>query len=152
MIEEIKQKLLSGKEIEEVLKEYDWKFFESFVKEILEAHFFKTTLHLRFKTKRRYEIDILAEKGNLILAIDCKMLGKGRYKKAEIEKAIFLQEERVREFKKFFKIREKKVYSIIITLFEEEIVKKSKTLVVPVWKLNSFLLNLDYYLSLSKNL
>ncbi len=151
MIEEIKQKLLSGKEIEEVLKEYDWKFFENFVKEILEAHSFKTRLHLRFKTERRYEIDVLAEKGNLVLAIDCKMLGKGRYKKAEIEKAIFLQEERVREFKKFSKIKNKKFYSLIITLFEEEIIKKSKTFVVPIWKLNSFLLNLDY-LNFSKNL
>ncbi|MEM5790672.1 MAG: hypothetical protein QXP77_01325 [Candidatus Aenigmatarchaeota archaeon] len=152
MIEEIKQKLLSGKEIEEVLKEYDWKFFENFVKEILEAHSFKTKLHLRFKTRRRYEIDILAERGNLLLAIDCKMLGRGRYKKTEIEKAILLQEERIRKFKKFSKIKSKKLYSIIVTLFEEEILQKSKTFVIPIWKFNSFISNLDYYLSFSKNL
>lgn len=151
MIEEVKQKIISGIEIEEVLKEYDWKFFENFVKEILDAHFFKTKLHLRFKTKRRYEIDILAERGNLLLLIDCKMLGRGRYKRKEIEKAILLQEERTREFKKFSKIKSKRFIPLIVTLFEEEFIKKSKTFVVPIWKFNSFISELDY-LNFSKNL
>lgn len=37
--------------------------------------------NLRFKTNRRYEIDLLAIKNNEIFAVDCKEWGKGRNKK-----------------------------------------------------------------------
>ena len=154
-IEEVEKEIISGKKLEDVIKKFGWKFFENFVKEVLEIHSFTSFNNFRFKTVRRFEIDVLAVKGDLVLGIDCKMLSRGRYKKSEIRRAALLQEERLRELKKVsasFNLSGKKFYSVLITLLEEEIVKEGNTLVIPVWKLNNFLCNLEYYLSFSKNL
>jgi len=49
--------------------------------------------------------------------------------------------------RKTLKLEEKvSFYSFVITLFEEEVAKEDKTFVVPVWKLNNFLLALEEYL------
>ncbi len=148
MIEKIKERVLSGEILEDILEAYDWRDFENFVREVLEAHSFKTYLHFRFKTKRKYEIDVLGKKSDLILLIDCKRLGRGRYKKSELRKAVELQEERAKEFKKFFKdkLENRKICPLIVTLFEEDILKEKNTFVLPVWKLNSFLLEIENYL------
>jgi len=40
-LEEIKQQLLEGKQIEEIIKDVKWQEFEKLVSEILEKHGFK---------------------------------------------------------------------------------------------------------------
>ncbi|MEM5794056.1 MAG: restriction endonuclease [Candidatus Aenigmatarchaeota archaeon] len=153
MLEEIKTKNL-----EEELRSLDWKNFEKVVQEIFEANGFRVKRNFRFKTKKRYEIDIIAIKDNFNFCVDCKRLGKGRYKKSEIVKAIKKQEERNKELKKFLKtnllakdslkIISEKFYPMLVTLFEEEIVKENETFVVPIWKLNSFLNEVENYISI----
>ena len=151
---EIKQQILEGKEIEETIVDINWKEFEGITSEILERHEFKTWNNFRFKTKRRYEIDIVASRNNKTILIDCKHWSTGRYKSSALKKAINDQEERLEEFCKFisknliaktkFKIKQdQKFSSIIVTLHEETLIRDSKSLVVPIWKLNNFLLNLD---------
>jgi hypothetical protein len=39
-----------------------------------------------------------------------------------------------------------KFYPLVVTLFQEDVVKENETFVVPVWKLNSFLVELELYL------
>lgn len=151
MLEEIKTK-----DLEEELKNLDWKNFEKVVQEIFEVNGFRVRRNFRFKTKKRYEIDILAIKDNFNFCVDCKRLGKGRYKKSEIVKAVKKQEERSEELKKFLeinllakeslKIKSMKFYPLLVTLFEEEVIKENETFVVPVWKLNSFLNEVETYI------
>jgi Holliday junction resolvase-like predicted endonuclease len=102
-LDKIKQKFLEGKQIEEIVKDIDWRDFEELVSEILEKHGFKTWNNFRFKTKKRYEIDLIATKGSKTLLIDCKQWSTGRYKKSALKNAIDDQEERLGEFKKFIK-------------------------------------------------
>jgi len=71
-LEEIKQQLLEGKQIEEIIKDVKWQEFEKLVSEILEKHGFKCWNNFRFKTSRRYEVDIVAAKNNTTFLIDCK--------------------------------------------------------------------------------
>ncbi|MCS7105842.1 MAG: restriction endonuclease [Candidatus Aenigmarchaeota archaeon] len=146
---------LRAKNLEKELKILDWKNFEKIVQEIFEVNGFRVKKNFRFKTEKNYEIDLIAVKENFNFSVDCKRLGKGRYKKSEILKAVRKQEERTKELKKFLernliareslKIKSKNFYSLIVTLFEEEVVKEGKTLVVPVCKLNSFLNEVENY-------
>jgi|YelNatPaOPRAMG01_1025707.scaffolds.fasta_scaffold11203_3 hypothetical protein len=154
MLEGVKRE----KNVEEELKNLDWKGFEKAVQEIFELNEFKVKRNFRFKTKRRYEIDLIAIKDRFNFCVDCKRFGKGRYKKSEILKAIKKQEERNKELKKFLrsnmiakeslKIKSMKFYPLIVTLFEEEVIKENQTFVVPVWKLNSFLNEVENYIDL----
>lgn len=154
-LEEIRRRIISGEELEEILEKIDWKEFEEFVAHILEHHDFSPIIHFRFKTKRFYEIDILAVKKDIILAIDCKKWSRGRYKKTGLKYAVDSQEERVEELKKYLKnnkllasklgIEKPRFLSLIITWFEEDMLKFSNTLIVPVWKLNNFLLSISDY-------
>lgn len=146
------------KNIEEILKELDWKDFEKAVQEIFEINGFKVKRNFRFKTKKRYEIDIIAVKDNFNFCIDCKHLSRGRYKKGEILKAVKKQEERAEELKKFLKsnliakellqVKSMKFYPLLVTLFEEDLIKENQTFVIPVWKLNSFLNEVENYIDL----
>ncbi len=145
LVKEVEEKLRSGLTIEEALKETKWKDFESFVADIFKLHGYSTKLHVRFKTKRCYEIDIVAEGKLLTFCVDCKKWKKGRYKKSALKKACEKHFERVNEFCKFSK---KKCTPLIVTYVEEEIVEESNVLVIPLWKLNSFLLNPFKYVEL----
>ena len=155
-IEELQFLIKSGKSIENVIEEFNWKEFEDLVSNVFEENDFKVIRNFRYKTKTRYEIDILALKGNYVLCVDCKEWGKGRYKKSGIKRAARKQEERIKQLKKFLKnnpiareqlkIENQKIFPLIVTWLEEDLVKENNTFVVPIWKLNSFLLELEKYL------
>jgi Holliday junction resolvase-like predicted endonuclease len=144
-------------DIENLTSQIKWNDFESFVSLILEQNNFKTKKNFRFKTKRKYEIDIVAIKNNLVLCIDCKQWKGGRYKKYSILKAINEHENRVFEFIKFLEDNEaakselkisnnSKFQPIIVTLLDEGLIKENNTFIIPMWKLNSFLLEIEKYL------
>lgn len=157
-IDEIESQLKKGKSIEDILEKYDWKKFEAIISEIFQENGFTTKQNFRFKTRKRYEIDILAVKNKKIFCIDCKWWGRGRYKKYGLKHAVVSQENRVKELQKFLKrnpiaesllkVTKYKIYplSLLITLHEEDMVHENKTFVVPVWKLNKFITELENYI------
>ena len=155
-LEKIKIQILEGTSIEKILSRFDWSGFEKTVAEIFLANGFTVERNFRFKTRQRYEIDIIASRAGKIICVDCKGWREGRNKKHAIVKAAEKQEERVKQLKKFIsknpiaqnslKISEtQQIYiPIIVTLLEENIKKDDDdsdngAIVVPVWKLNSFL-------------
>lgn len=156
-LEQIRKCILSGKPIEEIIESFDWQEFEQLVAEIFENNNFRVKQNFRFKTKRRYEIDILAVGNKIVLCVDCKEWGSGRYKRAGLVRAAKKQEERVKQLKKFLKTnliaRQTlqldlycKIYPAIVTWLQEDLVKENNAFVVPVWKLNSFLVEINSYL------
>ena len=155
-LEEVEQFLQKGRTIEEFVEKIDWKEFETFVKEIFSANGFKSISNFRFKTSRRFEIDIVASKNNLVFVVDCKEWDKGRYKNSGLMKAAEDQIRRTDEFKKFLmknpiaknklKVNSNpKVVPILVTWYDETISEHQNCFVVPVWKLNSFLISYDFY-------
>ncbi len=155
--EEIKDKISEGQEIEEVLKKFNWKEFEDFITEIFRSNGFTVKQNFRFKTNSRHEIDLLAVRNKLVLCIDCKEWNRGRYKKTGLKYAARNQEKRLGELRKFLKKNpiatgilnvdaNSNFYPLIVTLFEEDLTKERDTIVIPVWKLNLFLLEMDNYL------
>ncbi len=155
-LREIRKLVLSGKPLEEILEKIDWKEFEGMVSEIFERNGFTVNRNVRFKTRKRYEIDLVAVRG-VVLCVDCKEWGRGRYKKAGLKHAAGKQEERTKKMKRFLKgnpIAQDKLkitpkdefYTLIVTLLEEELIKEGNALIIPVWKLNSFLAELENYI------
>ena len=156
-LDQIKQRVLQGEEIEKIIREIDWKDFEELVSKILKKHDFEIHHNFRFKTNRRYEIDIVAVKKKILLAIDCKKWEKGRYKATGLKYAVQDQKERVKQLKKFLKknpiaksklniSKKVKFIPLIITWFEEDLLEHENVFIVPVWKFNSFLLDLSEYI------
>jgi hypothetical protein len=151
---DVKRKLASGKTVDELMSEFDWKGFESGVADIFSHNDFRTKLNFRFKNSKRYEIDLVAVRNNNVFCVDCKEWSMGRHKATALKTAVLKQEERVKEFKKFLRknIVAKTVLKIensadivplVVTLYDENIVKHGSTFVVPSWKLNTFLLNFE---------
>jgi Holliday junction resolvase-like predicted endonuclease len=139
-LEEIEKMIREGKTVEEILSSVDWREFEEKVEEIFKIHSFKTKRNFRFKTSKRFEIDIIAEKRDLVFIVDCKQWGKGRYKTSPLKKAAERQMERAEAIKQTFIGHNKKIIPIIITLFDECIYEFNGVFIIPVFKLNNFLL------------
>ena len=106
---------------------------------------------------RRHEIDVIAVRGQTVFAVDCKEWGKGRYKAFGLRKASEKQEQRAISLKKFLKnnpiaqkrlkISKQEILPIVVTWLQEDLQKHNGSLIVPVWKLNSFLLQAEKFLS-----
>ena len=155
-LEKIKSEIFKGKTLEEVLKGIDWREFENFVSEIFSKNEYFVKRNFRFKTSRRYEIDLVASRKNLTFCVDCKNWSGGRNKKSGIIFAVEKQYLRVQELRKFMKgnliakkllaFEEKtRVLPLIVTFLQEDVLEENGVFVVPVWKLNSFLLNAENF-------
>lgn len=150
-LEKISRQVLRGKTIEETIEKFDWKDFEQTVSDIFRQNDFRITNNFRFKTRRRYENDLIAVRGDLVFCVDCKRWSSGREKRWGLAKAAKEQKERAAEFSKFvrsnpiartmMKIPHEAFVPMIVTLHQENVLKEGRTFVVPVKKLNAFLLN-----------
>lgn len=156
-LEEIGKKMGKGETIEEILGKYDWKNFERMIAAVFRENGYLIRQNFRFKIKSISEIDVIAAKDGIVFCVDCKWWSQGRYKKSGLRRAVKRQEKRLGLLKKFLKknliakkllnIDDKsRFYPLIVTLFEEELLKEGRTLVVPAWKLNGFLLEAENYL------
>jgi len=145
-IQELQNLLKSGKDIEEILKEYAWQEFEDIVAQILGEHGFDVKRNVRFTlNKKRHEVDIIAERFDEIVCIDCKKWKMRQGKTTALKKAAQEQVVRTKNYKKFAKLKKKAIYPMVVTFLEENIVFADKVPVVPVWKLNEFMLEFPEY-------
>jgi hypothetical protein len=143
----------ANENIEYVLQGLDWREFESTIAEIFSINGFEIEQNFRFKTKRRYEIDVLAARANMTFCVDCKQWKSGRYKNSGLKNAVIMQKGRVEELEKFIAenintkrklgIESQHTYPLIVTLLEENLIEFEKCFIVPAWKLNSFLLDFE---------
>ena len=132
--------------LEDVLESFDWKEFEKVVAKIFEFNDFSVKLNFRFKVKqnrpKRYEIDLIASRSGCVFCVDCKKWRGGRYKKHALKRAVAVQKERVHAYKIFLRHNKadhsikSKIYPLIVTLMEEELVEVDGIFIVPVWKLS----------------
>ncbi len=140
--------------LEDTASSIGWREFENLVSEIFISHSFSVRKNFRFKANRRHEIDLLATRRDMVLCVDCKQWKGGRNKKTALAKAVREQELRLKELSIFLASDDKSatelgidasnsLHTMIVTLLQEEIVKDGETFVVPVWKLNSFLLDFE---------
>lgn len=145
-------------DVEGIASSLSWQDFEGFVAEILRENGFRVSNNVRFKTGGWHEIDIVAVRGDRMLCVDCKRWKGGRSKKRAVAKAAKEQEARLTEFLKYvgeapnagvdvgLSKSVTNFNAMIITLMQEDIIKEEDTFVVPVYKFNSFILEMEKYL------
>ncbi|MFO7872087.1 MAG: restriction endonuclease [Candidatus Undinarchaeales archaeon] len=143
-VEKLKKEINSGAEIEEVLEDVNWQEFEQTVSGLFEKHQYNVETNVWFTLDRRFEVDVIAEKFEEILCIDCKKWGMRKGKTTALKYAVNDQIKRAEAFKQYSK-KKKEIYPILVTFLEENIIFEKNVPIVPVWRLNSFLLNFQKY-------
>ena len=152
-LDAISRRVLRGSQIEDEVGKFDWKEFESIIGDVFRRNDFSVRNNFRFKTKRRYENDLIAVRGDLVFCVDCKRWSSGREKRWSLVKAAKEQQKRTAELGKFLrsnpiarnmmKIPGGGLIPMVVTLHQEDIIKEGETFVVPVKKLNSFVLGFE---------
>lgn len=151
-IEKVIKRVLRGEKIEVAAGKFDWREFEKTIGDAFRYNDFKVGNNVRFKFKRRFEIDLVAERGDVIFCVDCKRWSEGRDKTWSLVNAAADQQIRTEQFRKYSNsnlknilsdenVKEKKYVSMIVTLHQENILQEGKTFVVPIGKLNTFILD-----------
>jgi len=146
-----------GCDVEKVSRLLTWREFEVFCSNVLESCGFRCFLNFRFKySSGRGEIDILGLRRPFILCLDAKHWGARLGKTSGLRNAVKKHVKRVGFFggvlnKYLLNLGiedwgECVLVPLLVTLFQERIIFDSNVPVVPVFKLNSFLMDFDGYL------
>jgi len=147
-----------GASIGEIVEFLTWKDFEGFVASILTTHNYRCVESFRRRgnsTIRGMEIDVIGVRGATIIAIDAKMWGIRSGKAAALRTAAEKQKIRTQELsdeldrlsKKISNLhaREYQLFPVLVTWLVEEVELHGGVPVVPIFKLNSFILDFDQY-------
>ena len=147
-----------GANIAQVVDLLTWKDFEGFVASILSDNSYRCIESYRRRGNsmiRGMEIDVIGVKGDIIVAIDAKMWSIRSGKTSALKTATEKQKKRTWELseeldklsKKIGVLAEKtyRLFPVLATWLVEEVELHEGVPVVPVFKLNSFILDLDQY-------
>jgi len=146
-----------GARISEIVELLTWKDFEGFVTSILVANSYRCVESFRRRGNslmHGMEIDVIGVKGATIIAIDAKMWGTRSGKTSALKTAAEKQKTRTQELSEELDrlarkmggltVREYQLLPVIVTWLVEEVELHEGVPVVPIFKLNSFIL--DFYL------
>jgi len=138
-----------GCSVEEASRRLSWRSFEGFVSQIFAENGYRVKTGLRLK-EPRMEIDIVAYREGLCMAVDCKHWGR-TVGASTMRRVVLKQVERSRHLLDADVSADlglNRVYPVVATLFEEGVRVIEGVPVVPVMKLSGFLLEFEGYLDL----
>ncbi len=127
----------------------DWEEFEKQVYKIFDSFDYIVKYNVRFKTKRRYQIDIIAYNEKYVFFIDCKY-HKYISKSSEDE---FIKNQ-INRMKEFLKLNDnmsnKKKFILLITKYKTPSLlrfnqENDKLLSIDIQSLNDLLNNIEIY-------
>jgi Holliday junction resolvase len=118
-----------------------WQNFERLVAFIFEVNDFQVVINKikTFKRKRR-QYDVIARKNDRIFLVECKKWAGNRRRLSALKKAIVQHKERT-EF--YENLTGEATTPILVTLIEEDIKFYEDLPVIPIFKLNSFINEID---------
>ena len=121
-----------------------WGEFEEFTRDILENFDFLVEFRKVFEFRgRKYEIDVVGHRKDLILCLDCKLYKKGKSRVSALKRQARIHYERTKALEK---LEGKRCIPIVVTFLDDSLLFEENCIFVPVEKLNDFLNNLDFYL------
>ena len=140
-----------------VSRALNWREFEAMCVEALNANGYKTYSNFRFTyDKRRFEIDVAALSKPLVLCIDAKDWSVRSGKPYALRAVVDRHVERVHSLAlklPYLRRRlglggwgEASLTPLIVTLLEKEVKVHNGVAVVPIFKFNSFLHELPFYI------
>lgn len=135
---------------EELLEGLDWRFFEEFAYRVLERLGYKVLRNYRFKLgKHRFEVDVIAWRDNIMLAVECKY-----WRRIGVSKLKLIARKNIEKSEELAKIVERElgfrgeIYPVVLTLKSEPIRVFEGCGIVPVFKLRDFLVEFHNYVNL----
>jgi hypothetical protein len=148
----------SGAEIESVIERMTWKDFEGFVARVFAENDYDCVESFRRrggKLAKGMEVDVIGVRGNTLVAVDAKMWGVRSGKSSALMSAAEKQKERTAKLpdqieKLSGKLGRMKpglyaVIPVLVTWLIEDIEFHDGVPIVPIFRLNSFLLDLPVY-------
>ena len=131
-------------DLEIVSEESLWQNFERLAAFIFEKNDFRTNVNtVKTWNKKRRQYDVIAKKSDQTFLIECKKWAGNRYRLSALKKAIVQHKERTLFYES---ITTEDAIPLIVTLIEEEILVFEGVPIVPVYKLNSFIRELDNHM------
>ncbi|MEM2109289.1 MAG: hypothetical protein QW327_02250 [Candidatus Odinarchaeota archaeon] len=139
--------------IEDLSEALNWVQFEYLCMKIFEYNDFECKIHYCFRDgDKRFEIDILAYRDNLILAADVKHWSARQGKRSLLVKYVEKQDSRTRRLVNSEKFLEdyshlpvKSLIPLVITWYDENIQFHERVPIIPIYKLNNFLNTFEQY-------
>lgn len=121
-----------------------WQEFEEFVKEVFDSHDFHTEFRVVFKdSEGKSEIDVVAHNFGLVIAIDAKKYSEWWHRNSALRKQA---EKHLERCDRYSKVIGEEVIPIIVSFIDDQIFDHWGCIVVPIEKLNDFILNIHAYL------
>ncbi len=134
---------MNAHNFEQKLENCDWKNFEKIVSNILKENNYLTKWNVnKTLNKNRRQYDVVAEKYDKILLIECKKWSRDRYKKSHYKKEVEKHLERSNFYKNFTK---KTIFPLMVSCYNEDIKWYKNIPIIPCYKLNSFVNNIQKF-------
>ena len=153
-----------GAKVAEIVELLTWKDFEGFVAGILSENSYSCVESFRRRGNSEMhgmEIDVVGVRGRTIIAIDAKMWGVRSGKESALKTAAEKQKTRTLELSSELDRLSKKltsltsgsftIFPVLVTWLVEDVELHEGVPVVPIFKLNSFIHELDNYEDLVVN-
>lgn len=137
----IRVALAKGATLREISKVLDWRDFEALSAWIFENHGFSVSRRVVLTHPRR-EIDIVAERGEVVLVADCKHWNRG-FGAALLTQVCDSQKSRCHYLSESGRLKAGKLYPVVISVFSWERPFHEGVPIVPICKLNDFLRNFE---------
>jgi len=121
-----------------------WQQLEHAVRECMEKNMFTVQFRKVFHGKnRKFEIDVVAKRSGLVLAVDCKRYGRSRHRTSALRGQCATHAIRCEVLSRK---EGTTVYPVIVTMLDDGLFFINGCLVVHLTTLNDFLVHLDEYL------
>jgi protease II len=131
----------SIQDLQMVSRENVWQNFERLAAFIFEKNNFQVKINvIKTRNKKRRQYDVVARRGDKTFLIECKKWAGNRYRLSALKAAIEKHKERVEFYRD---ITNEDATPIVVTLIEEEIKIYEDMPIVPIFKLNSFIDEMD---------
>ena len=121
-----------------------WQQVEHAARERLEAHGFHVQFRRVFRGQhRKFEVDVVARRGGVVLAVDCKRYGPGRARAGALRRQCATHAARCAALAR---LDGAPVYPVLVSLLDDRLLFERGCLVVPLAALDDFLAHLEAYL------
>ena len=124
----------SADDLDKISKESKWQNFEKLTAFIFEENGFNVKVNVVkvFENKSRRQYDVIAEKNDKLIIVDCKKWSGNRYRLSALKEAIKKHKERCLLY-------DKNSIPLIVTLIGEEVKIHNDIAIIPISKLNSYI-------------
>jgi hypothetical protein len=129
-----------GVNVVDICSKINWHDFELFSSEIMKCHGYNVFTNFRLKNPRR-EIDVIGIKSQNALLVDCKHWKKKSL--SGLKKIVEKQKNRSTLFIQKTKLNIENAFPIVLTFLPNNFLFIDNVPIIPVNKLNSFLLDFD---------